>query len=264
MTPLHKAMNESYIAGMVGSALPLMLIKPPSSKGTLRISKAQAMLSDTAATISSILDINVEFPGHSVFEIDPNEDRERRYYHYKWRHKRWQAQYFPRLDEYSIKGSAFKRGSWRLVDIYFPDNMPFQTQKIDFGTEDGSEFLLAGWGYNERSKEGFTYNWALGKSSTITVALPEEKVILKANVKPYVSNTPQTITVKVDENEMGRWELFNNHNWQEHSLVIGPNHHRPKVSIVEFCFSHHLNKEGTRPLAVLFESLTIHRIQDDS
>ncbi|MBT8369029.1 MAG: LTA synthase family protein [Deltaproteobacteria bacterium] len=264
MTPPHKAMNESYIAGMVGSALPLMLIKPPSSKGTLRISEAQAMLSDTAATISSILDINVEFPGQSVFDIDPNEDRERRYYHHKWRHEHWRAQYFPRLDEYSINGSAFKRSSWRLVDIHFPDNMWLQTQKIDFGTEDGSEFLLAGWGYNERSTEGFTYNWALGKSATITVALPEEKVILKANVKPYVSNTPQNITVKVDEKLIGRWDLSNNQNWQEHRLVIGPNHHRPKVSILEFSFSHHLNKEGTRPLAVLFESLTIHRIEDDS
>ena len=137
-------------------------------------------------------------------------------------------------------------------------------QKIDFGTENASEFLLAGWGYNESSPEGFTYNWALGKTATITLTLPKEKVTLMAKVKPYLLNTPPKITVKVDKNEIGRWELTNNHNWQEHRLVIGPNPHRPKVSIVEFIFSHHLKKEGARPLAVLFESISLHRIEDDS
>ena len=260
MIDTNKNMNAYYIAGMVGSALPLMVIKPPHSRGPLRISTAQTALTDTPATISSILNLDVGFPGQSVFDIDPNRDRERRYYHYKWLHERWQADFFPRLDEYFIKGSVFDRSSWQLGAVRYSKHNCFRTDKLDFGTSKGSDYLLAGWGYNENStEEGYDFNWALGKSAVVTLSFPKERVILEANVKPYVFKKPQrqTIIIKVDGKVIGTWDLDNRWEWQKRSIIIPADEHRPNVSVLEFVFSQYLKAEGKRSLAVLFESITL-------
>jgi hypothetical protein len=261
----HKEVNEHYIANVVGSALPLMAIKPPHDKGPLKISKAQVMLTDTPATISAIMKLGEKFPGRSVFKIDPEEERERRYYHYKWLHNRWQAGFFPRLDEYIIKGSVFDRSSWRLGGIKFFKHALFRAEIIDFGTDKGFDFLLEGWGYNESStEEGCTFNWALGRSSTILLSLPKEAVCLTANMKPYLFNKPQSITISVDGKVSGIWNLSNRWEWQKRSIVIKPDQHRPDISVIEFMFSQYRDTVGKdkRPLAVLFESITISEFKD--
>lgn len=111
---------EVSLPKIAGSASALMAIKPPHNKGILKISKAQTTLTDIPATISAILNMNEKFEGRSVFEIDPNEVRERKFYYYKWQHENWQSNYFHRLDEFIIKGSVFDRSSWKLVFTYYP------------------------------------------------------------------------------------------------------------------------------------------------
>lgn len=252
---------------VVGGALPLLAIKQPQSKGRLRISKAQAMLTDIPATISSLLKLNEDFPGLSVFEIDPTMDRKRRYYHYKWRHEHWQADFFSRLDEYFIKGSVFDMASWQKGLTYFPPNgsngSAYGIQKIDFGSAEATKFKRSGWGGDERSSGGnYTFNWALGSSASIFLSLPKnETVLLTANVKSLPFTKPQHITIKVDGKEIGSWELSASWNLAKHSIVIGRDKHGPNVSVVEFFFSQHQSPEGDlRPLAVLFESLTLSEL----
>ncbi len=107
-------------ANIVGSALPLMVIKPPNGKGPLKISRAQTMLSDIPATVSSILNLNLECPGQSAFSIHPDQLRERKFYYYKWRHENWQDDYFDRMDEFVIRGSVFDRTAWRKGLTFYP------------------------------------------------------------------------------------------------------------------------------------------------
>jgi hypothetical protein len=124
--------------------------------------------------------------------------------------------------------------------------------------------LLAGWGYNENStEEGCDFNWALGKSAVVTLSFPKERVILEANVKPYVFKKPQrqTITIKVDGKVIGTWDLDNRWEWQKRSIIIPADEHRPNVSVLEFIFSQCLKGEGKRPLAVLFESITLNTLE---
>jgi len=111
---------EVSLPSIAGSASALMAIKPPYSKGILKISKAQTALSDIPATISAFFNMNEKFEGRSVFEIDPNEVRERNFYYYKWKHENWQSTYFQRLDEFVIKGSLSDRSSWEFVTTYYP------------------------------------------------------------------------------------------------------------------------------------------------
>ena len=255
--------NSIDLTRIVGSALPLLAIKPPYSKGPLKISEAPAMLTDIPATISSVLKLNEEFPGISVFKIDPQGVRERRTYYYKWRAENWQDEYFNRMDEYIIKGSVFDEASWRPGSTSYPPGKGVfgtcTTTKIDFGTTESDRFKRFGWGGNESSKGRHSFNWALGYSASILVSLPKDKpVVLIANIGTYPFDEPQHVTIKVDGKERGNWELRVPWHLSKHSIVIPPNKDRPDVSVIEFGFSRHRIPEGDkRPVAVMFESITL-------
>jgi hypothetical protein len=112
--------DNMSLPAIAGSALALVVIKPPQNKGDFRISRAQVSLTDIPATIGSLLNLDDKFNGRSVFEVDPDEVRERRFYYHEWRKGSWRKSYFPRLDEFVVTGSVFDRNSWRLGFTYYP------------------------------------------------------------------------------------------------------------------------------------------------
>jgi len=254
----------------IGTALALMAIKPPFSHGTLKTSNVQVSLSDTAATVADILGVvDEEFAGRSAFKVGPDEKRERIFHNHRWRRENWQADFFERLDQYVIRGSVFDGQSWELTRHWLGPDVSFQTSKIDFGTREGSRFLLKGWGGDEQTaEEGHTvhFNWALGRSAAVTLILPERKALqLTAKVKTLPFPKPQIVTIEVDGKQIGNWRLSNRWKWEEHSVIVPPEKNRPKVSVVKFVFSDYLDRpEGreTRPLAVLFESLTVREVDE--
>ena len=112
--------EEGGLAEIAGSAAALMAVKPPYSKGPMKTSRALVSLTDIAATITSLLNLGARTHGRSAYEVDENEVRERWFYFYHWRHENWRSTYFPRLDEFVIKGSLFDENSWRLNFTYYP------------------------------------------------------------------------------------------------------------------------------------------------
>lgn len=123
--------SQEAFAKLVGSALPLLLIKPPYSKGPLRVSNVQATLTDIPDTLSSVMGLKVRFGGKSLYAIAAEENRERRFYYYKWRHENWQNDYFESLEEFKVQGSVFDRASWQKGNIYFaPDISDYEVDKI--------------------------------------------------------------------------------------------------------------------------------------
>jgi ADP-heptose:LPS heptosyltransferase len=140
----------------------------------------------------------------------------------------------------------------------------FTTQKIDFGTDDSSFFLHSGWGQNETlADEGCTVNWAMGKSASLFLALPKEKPVqMTVNVKAFSFPTPQIITIRIDGKEIGKWTLTNKWQWEQHSMQINPDNERKDVSIIGFVFSQNMTIDN-RALAVLFESLSLHNIDEE-
>jgi len=264
--------HYEYIEDMVGSALPLLAIKLPYSRQPLKVSNAQVELTDIPATISTALDLNEKFPGMSAFEIDANKNRIRKFYYYKWLHTNWQSDFFPNLTEYIINGSVFDRDSWHINTVNYNREISYQVKKIDFGTDESNNFLHLGWSGNENLvDEKLTFNWALGNSASIFLSLSKNKAIkLSANMKTLKFNNPQRIVVVVDGKKIGHWELSTDSwkwdkpwYWDNQSIIIPPDEGRPNVSIVEFFFSEHLKnstKKELRPLAVLFESITLTEI----
>ena len=253
--------DKTHFEKIAATALPLLVIKPPHSKGLLEVSKAQTMLSDIPATICAILNVDGTFDGRSVFAVDPKKQRERRFYYSHWTDQNFRKDFLDRLDEYIINGSVFDITSWQLGATYLSPKQSFNARKIDFGLGAARRFLRFGWSSDEKdSKEGLTFNWALGNSASIFLSLPkDEVVVLTANVKTLKFVKPQRVTIKVDGKEIGMWEIGSAWKWEKHSIVIEPDEHRPDVSTVEFLFSQYYepDEKEQRPLAVLFESMTL-------
>lgn len=251
--------DKEYFAQIVCSALPLLAVKLPNSKGPLRASEAEVMLSDIPATISSVLNLNEKFSGRSVFDVSPKESREREFRYYVTLNSPGD-EYFGRMDKFVINGSVFDKRSWRFIKYL----SPAQSQpvgRIDFGTNGVSRFLGDGWGGNHGSNDGLTFQWAVGQSASVLLSLEKDASIrLTANVKTFVKD--QEVKVKVDGKEVGNWHVSPDWNWETHSVSIDPDKNRPKVSVVEFTFSQFKKPEGKdpRPLAVLFESITLEEL----
>jgi len=253
--------DKEYFAKIVCSAMPLLAIKPPYSKGPLRISNVQSMLTDIPATINSVLNLGEDFKGEPLFEIDENHQRVRGFRYYD-RLNGAEDDYFKRMDEFIIKGSVFDKASWQFSGHLSPLST-HQTAKIDFGTKEAAIFLRSGWDTNEGSSDdGLTFQWATGRSASIFLSLPKDQVIrLTVNVKTFIKS--QQITVIVDGKEIGNWDISPSWNWEKHMAVIGCDESRTNLSVVEFVFSQQRQPEGKdpRPLTVLFESLIVTEVQ---
>ncbi len=107
----------------VAMALPLMAIKRPGASGSLQISMAPSWIVDTPATIASVLGLNEEFDRPSVFDLRPDEPRERRHYSYRYSRSEWTADYLSPLHEFIINGSVFDTRAWRTGDLFLPNGV---------------------------------------------------------------------------------------------------------------------------------------------
>ena len=255
--------DNEYFAQIVCSALPLLAIKRPYGEGPLVISEVEADITDLPATISSVLKLGEKFNGRSVFDIDRNLERKRSFFYYD-KLNRPGDEYFDRMDEFVIEGSVFDKNSWKFIQHILPPHN-YETSKIDFGTTESSRFLRSGWSYNDVNSEGsLKYQWALGRSASIYISLDKnERVRLTSNIKNFLKD--QQITVKVDGKEVGNWSISSNWEWEKHSIIIHADKNRTNVSVVEFTFSQFKPPTGkeSRPLSVLFESITLQKLESN-
>ncbi len=251
--------DEEDFASKVCASSPLLLVKPPHSAGPLKISDAPTALTDIPATITSILNVNDKFEGRSVFDIRPDEVRERQFNYY---YELLQSgnKYYDFIDEYSITGNLFDRTSWKHIGRLVPPVPPQAVQIIDFGSDSAKFFTRSGWGTKEQEpgEGGHAFVWALGKTASIFISLPKTAVTLTATVKSLFKSGDQTVTVIVDGKEAGRWKNIEFSQWENHFVFIPDNPNRPSVSTVEFMFSEYFpaTQKESRELALIFNSIT--------
>lgn len=98
----------------VERAFPLLLVKPLHASGAMKISTVPASLNDLPRTIADLLGENSTFPGKSIFDMNPENEIERRYYDYTWTNRIWNGKYMPTMQEYIVTGPARLRSSWKL------------------------------------------------------------------------------------------------------------------------------------------------------
>jgi len=195
--------------------LPLLLIKPPHNKGVLRTSLAQAELGDIPVTISSILNMQQQFPGQSLFTIDPSTDRERKAYYSSTTHRNdaMVSGYFDTLQEYMITGNAFTLDSWekgrlltkKLQTYTWGSDLQFHKQGNVL------PYLQSGWAL---PAENCIFN--NGKSASFKIPISEtendvDMFKLKAKISPVLfpaaSVDKQRVKIDVNGTPVGEWLL---------------------------------------------------------
>jgi hypothetical protein len=107
-------------ATTVAMALPVLAIKRPGVTGPLEVSLAPSAITDTPATIASVLGLKEQFDGRSVFDLRPDEQRERRHYSYRYVRSEWTDEYLNPIQEFIINGSALDSRAWRRGDRFYP------------------------------------------------------------------------------------------------------------------------------------------------
>ena len=104
----------------MGEALPLMAVKLPHASGSLETSLVFSSITDTPATIASVMGLDSDFDGRSIFDLTPGEARERRHYVYEYSRSEWKADYLAPMQEYVVNGSAYDSAAWRKMINIFP------------------------------------------------------------------------------------------------------------------------------------------------
>jgi len=253
--------SDESISNIIGSATPLVVIKPPHSKGPLRVSSNAVSLVDIPKTITDMLHINDTFPGKSMFAKE-NLSQNRKYYHYKWVNDNWQSTYFKILKEYTVSGEVTDEQSWQLTGLHTANPENFRAAELKFGTKAIEPFLGNGWSENESLSNGQEpFNWAIGNKASLIVSLPKNKpTILTAKLKTPTYKSPQIVNVKVDGKPVGQWKITDNGQWQEFDTFIMPSPGRPDVSIIQLEFSQWCSptQSEKRSLAVMFGSIMLH------
>ena len=96
----------------MAEALPLLLIKAPQRSAPFQISTAPATLTDLPRTIATSLSVQSDFPGISLFELNPSMQRQRLFRQYTWKDDNWLKEYLPPMQEYRVMGDAWDPAAW--------------------------------------------------------------------------------------------------------------------------------------------------------
>ena len=241
-------------------ATPFLAVKPPGARGRLQRSGVPVELTDVPATVVGLLGYPEAFPGRNAFSIGPEERRERKFVYYNWFKTNWENEYFEDLSEFIITGSPRDWNSWRRARSLKPPEVSFETDRIEFGVRQSNRFKRSGWGTNEKDPaDGVSVNWAVGRSASVTVSLPEDKAVtMTALIRSHPFREAQSITIRVDHRVVGKWTLDAPWLLSERAVEIPPRRGRTKKSLIEFEFSESL--EPSSPLgarAVQFRTITI-------
>jgi hypothetical protein len=191
-------LKNGVVSNIQHVRVPAMLaIKRPNEKGNMKISDAQTMNGDVAATIMDILKIDHKFNGTSVFSIDPMTNRHR--------------VFVTQTAQCDVLGSIYNINSWQqtatLMEIkrnpvYFWDSL------ISFGfTGNAEKYEDTGW--NKPANIDQTTN---GKHSRLNLIVNETKsdIMLEATFTPYIPKgklSRQRVSILVNGHPAGEWVL---------------------------------------------------------
>jgi hypothetical protein len=192
------------LSNMSGSALALLVVKPPHATGPIRISQAQTTISDIPATIVDALGLKNPFPGIPALKVDERATRARSFAVYPWSSADWWSDHFPYMDVFTINGAVIDGQAWKAEDpIYAPG--------IDVGGRS------RGFYKPERGGPGETFRWS-GPVSYLHA--PPGARHLEIAVRS-ASPTPQTLTIEMNGKVLDTRKL-SDHDWHTLSYTLEP------------------------------------------
>jgi hypothetical protein len=163
-------------------AMALLIVKPPNSRGPVRISNAPTSISDIPATVMDILGVSHSLPGEPALKLSETAPRTRTFAMYNWENEDWTASYFDALDLMEINGRVLDGNNWALKDsLYAPDS--------------GEDARARGLYERHRSSRGVVYRW--GKPNVFLHAPPTARSLMMTIRS--IADRPQVVTVTLGD-----------------------------------------------------------------
>jgi hypothetical protein len=196
---IKPVVNGEEIRVCLRRSTALLVVKPPGATGVLKVSNTQTNILDIAPTILAY----AGEPTTSVFELDPNQQRQRSFLIVDSRKEK------PRVSYYSINGSVFDPKSCKeeeRLTVAIERPVYEYGAKIQFGmTGNGDSFMGAGWSACDESS-----CWSNGHLSVINLPIgaSSEDLDLHVRLIPLVIKPKiprQRIRVSVNGNQLAEW-----------------------------------------------------------
>ena len=181
------------LSRLAGKALALLIVKPPGSRGPVRISYAPTMISDVPATVMDILGFRHDLPGEAVLKLAENASRTRTFAMYDW--EGWTTPFFDALDVMEINGRVLDGDSWSLKASFYPPDAD-------------EEARARGLFQRQRNARGVVYRWG---SPHVFLHAPSTARSFEVTVRS-IADKAQTVTVSVRDRVIDRLTL-SDHRW---------------------------------------------------
>ncbi len=188
-------------ASILYSGLPLFLIKPSHTKGTLNISNKLVGLIDIPKTLCAATN-DCEFtlfPGENVFD-NSTKARKFRFNYYEWSDLYFNGKDRSSFNEFVVSGSPHNPSSWKRV---LPDNGVLNKNLL-FG--DNGLYNHCGFGWEKFEQNN--HRWTSGSIAELYLPLPQKNLHFEFEVGTHPQNPAQKMDIFVNNNFIGEYYVY--------------------------------------------------------
>ncbi|OHB69696.1 MAG: hypothetical protein A2W23_10215 [Planctomycetes bacterium RBG_16_43_13] len=206
---------KNKILGPIGRAFALLATKPPNNKGLMAISNAKTTLTDIPSTVMKIAGLPNHYEGPSVFDLDPDGERERWFFVMK------SLSGNVIINSYKVTHSVFDYQSWnREKDItksYSPKIYKWGTP-LQFGFYGNAKFYQReGWSL----PKGY-YTWTHGEIASLSIPITMPKsanITLKVTAFIDTGINKQTVNIVINGTEVEKM-VITRQKYMDYSIII--------------------------------------------
>ncbi len=207
--PADRKLFGGPLSEISGSALALLIVKPPQATGPVRISEAPSAISDIPATIVDTLGLKNPFKGTPAMKLDASAPRPRQFAVYLWRSADWSADFFPYMDVFTVNGSVTDANAWNTEEpVYAPKTTPEERSRGFYRPERRAPGQFLRWS----SPMGFLHQ-------------PPDARGVELKVRS-TSDKPQTLTIEM-RGKIIDTRVLSDHEWHSLSYSIPPSTSTP-------------------------------------
>lgn len=240
ISQLNRDVPLSLITNIRTSAgIPLVLVKPFNSNGSLTISDVPVSLSDIPKTVATELSLANDFPGKSIQTINNSENRNRTFYYYSTSPSLPPDECF---HEYIITNFSWYGDSWQpTYKVYTTDGLKMQFPPdyqygttIKFGENKPSTFLAGGWSLPEEP-------WVRSQEKMAIIAFSADKptsdMTLHIKTIPFIideNSEKQRVIIYFNKHEIGNLSSSIQEQWNDNDFFIPQTYFKEKVQYISF------------------------------
>jgi len=255
--------EDSAAARLVGSANPVLLIKPIDAHGPLRTDPRLAALTDLPATVCAALGACEWGSGVDLLARIHETRRLRHFMSYTWEHRFWDLGYIQEADFYRVSGPLGDLKSWEKLSTTLRRK---QIAGLEFSSQDDPEQFGSGWGAVEQGVNGPSKRWVTSKQAELFLDLDPDQGQFSAyelSFQVYLPEfvVPQTITLLFNGDLIAR-QTADNEGIHYFNFRIPAEMVLARSNTVTLVFdrAEGPNSGDLRTLAASFLSLTIQEV----